>query len=168
MSLSARQPSVLLSARDSGSAPVGERVFVLLTLLAMLILPPILIEPFPLSLTPMFAYPMDRRHQYELRDASGHRLDADIYGLRTNPNFRLERFYGVRLPQSLVVPPDKTPDLHRLIPHIRSTAIEEGAQFPLALTWSRVALLNQQSIGVDKTRLIHVMRDFGSGEFGQN
>jgi len=131
---------------------MAEQIFVALCFAALLILPPIFIEPFPLSAIPMFAIPRHEIHIYNLTDSNGKELNRDQYGLRTNVNVYLEHFYGARFPESLVAPLDREPDMERVLSNIRVLGNRNGAAFPLRLTSKVYGAVDDQTVGLIRSR----------------
>lgn len=114
-----------------------ERLVVALLFVTVLIVPAIRRESFPLSSTPMFAWPFRSYYSWELFNARGVRLDENVYRLRTNPNFYLESDYAVKYEVSRTHPPDQMPDLPNLIQAITAVGMQESEQFPLKLVGYR-------------------------------
>jgi hypothetical protein len=119
----------------NASAPTTlEKLVVAVVAGSMIVLPIVFTEAFPLTSTPMFARPLERRHYYTLTDANGITLNNDQYGIRSRVNWYLEDFYAVKYPYNVVKSPEDLPEVSQLCRHVQARGIEEQANFPLILT----------------------------------
>ena len=125
-----------------------EEYFVFTAIAITLVFPPIFIECFPLSSCSMFARPYERIYRYALWDGEGHKLNNDIYGLRSNVNWYLEYTYPVKYPLNVVSPPSMAPNIDRLTNHVREVALRNQAAFPLRLRVDCIGDIDGNSIGL--------------------
>jgi len=128
-------------------ARLAEQVFAAFCFVALFVLPPLFTEPFPLSAIPMFAVPTREMRFYTLTDRNGTVLSRDLYGLRSNVNFYLEHFYGVKYPDSLIEPVSREPEIPRLLENLRIRGRQNQAAFPLRLTMRVFGPVDDQTVG---------------------
>jgi hypothetical protein len=133
-------------------ATIAEQIFVALGLLLPLVVPPIVVEAFPMTASPMFSVAVPLRMKYTLTDKAGRKLDNDVYGLRTSPLWNMESSFGPKFPKNVVATSEPPADMNALLQHIREVGRSTHAEFPLVLECITKGPIDDRTVGVISTR----------------
>jgi hypothetical protein len=126
-------------------------LFVALGILLPVVVPPFVIEAYPMTASPMFSVAMPKRLKYSLVDNRGCKLDNDVYGLRTSPLWNMEGTFGPRFPKNVVATSEQPADIGALLEHVKQVGRTSGADFPLVLKCVTKGAADDRTIGVIST-----------------